>query len=139
MLVGFREPVDDSRHVAQTQPAAVGLRPEGELFVFLAPIGLADRAKEDLAALGPHRTARQVERRSAHGVGDLIERQTMSPERDFGHLDGDFVRRRVDEVDLSDLRNHDQLIAYLLRYRLQRERVEIAGDRDVHDLVAARE
>ena len=76
-LFGLGKSVDDGRDVAETQPAAVGACPDDQVFELLAPIGLADRPQQDLAALGAHRPARHIERGPADGVGDLVKGQPV--------------------------------------------------------------
>ena len=61
VLVRFLEAVDDRRHVAEPQAAAVGTRPQHEVLVLGAAVGLTDGAQEDLAAVGADRAAGQIE------------------------------------------------------------------------------
>ena len=136
-LIGLGKPVDDGRDVTEAQPAAVGARPQHEVLVLLAPVGLAGRAEQDLATLRAHRPARQVERGAPNGVGDLVERQPVPSQRHLRDLDRDLVRRCADDVGLCDARDGGQLIADPLRYRLEREGIDVAGDRDIGDLHTA--
>ena len=135
-LIGLREPVDDGRHVAQQQAAAVGPGPEHEPLVVGAAVGLADRAQQDLAARGAHRTAGQVQRGAPHGVRHLVERQLVPAQRHLRHLDGDLVRRDADDLHLADLRQGDEPVAHQLGDRLQGRDVGGARDGDVRHLAA---
>ena len=82
-----------------------------------------------------HRPAGKVERRAADGVGDLIERQSVPPQIVLRYLDGDLVGWRAHEVDVRDLGNRGEIVANPLGDLLQSERVDVAGDRDVDDLL----
>ena len=57
-LIGLLEPVDDRRHVAEVQAAAVGPRPEDQVLELRSAVGLPDRPQQDLPPLRPHRPAR---------------------------------------------------------------------------------
>ena len=133
-LIGLGKSVDDDRDVAEAQPAAVGAGPEHEVFVLLAPVGLADRAKQDLAALGAHRSAWQVERGAPDGVGDLVERQPVPSQRNLRDLDRDLVWRGADDVDLCNARDSGQLISDPLGDRLEGEGIDVARYRDIGNL-----
>ena len=136
LLVRLREAVDHRGHVAELQATAVGLRPQHEVFVLVAAVGLPDRAQQDLAAVGADGAAGEVERGPPHGVGDLIEGHPVPPQGRFRDLDGDLVGRSAHDVDLGDLRQDGQLVAHALGDRLQGEDVGVARNGDVRDLVA---
>ena len=137
-LVGLLEAVHDGRHVAEAQAAAVGPRPEDEVLELGPPVGLPDRPQQDLPPLRPHGPARQVERRPAHRLRHLVERHPVPPQVVLRDLDRDLVGRRAHDVDLRDLRNRGQLVPDALGDLLQRERVDVAGDRYVDDLLPHR-
>ena len=61
-LVRLGEPVDDGGHVTQMQPASVRSGPDDEFFEFVASIGLADRAQQNLSAIRSHGAAREIQR-----------------------------------------------------------------------------
>ena len=63
--------------IAQMESRAVRPREDHQVFVLAAAIGLTDRAQQDLPAVGPDRPARHVERRTAHGGGDVVEGQPV--------------------------------------------------------------
>ena len=133
-LIGLGKPVDDGRDVADAQPAAVGARPDDEVLVLLTPVSLAERAEQDLAALGAHRPARQVEGGAPDGVGDLVERQPVPSQRNLRDLDRDLVWWCADDLDLCDARDGGQLIADPLRCGFERKGIDVARDRDIGDL-----
>ena len=134
LLIGLLEPVDHRRHVAEAQAAAVGPRPQHQVLELRPAVRLPDRPQQDLPPLRPHRPARQVQRRAPNRIRHLVERHPVPPQVVLRDLDRDLVGRRAHDVDLRDARGRGQLVPHPLRDLLQRERVHVAGDRDVDDL-----
>ena len=80
------------------------------------------------------RAAWHIKGRAPDGVRDLVERDLVPAQGCFRHLDGDLVVGHAADLGLADVRHGNQAIAYPLGDRLQRYKVRIAGDGDVHDL-----
>ena len=134
--IGFFKAVDHAGHIGQTQATAVGPRHQGQVFVLPAPISLTDGPEQNLPRFGFHRTARQIHRRAANGLGHIVEREPVPAEVGLGHLDCDFVGANTPQVGLGNALQIRNLVTNLLAQQLEREFIGISGERNIDHLQA---
>ena len=129
------EGVADGRHLAQSQPRAVGARAHHDFGEFLAGIALALGADQDLAGVGLDAAAGQVQRSAAHRRGQLGEGQAVGAQVGLGHLDGDFIRARAYKLGLGDFWIEQQVVAHTLGEFLEGAFAGFAVDHHVDGLL----
>ena len=94
-------------------------------------VRLPHGAQPDLAVLALDRSAWKVDGGPPHGADDVVEGQSVTPQRRLRDFDGDLVGTHAGELDLRDFRQAEQLVAHALGDPLEGELVGPSRDRDI--------
>ena len=138
-FVGFGKPVNHRGHVLEKQARTIASRKQDKAFIVLTTVGLTDGPQQDLAALGAHGPTRQVQRRTAHGAGHVVEPQPVASQRRFRDFDADLVGPSSHHLHLRDLWQRCEPVTDLFCNPFQREFVRDTGYRNFHHLLSGRQ
>ena len=130
------EAVADISHIAEQHARAVRISDQHDIREICGDIGLLESAQRNITALGTNRATRQVDRRTADRIDDVIERQVVLAQCVFRHLDCHLGLAQPFDINLVHARKARNVVAHAVGNVAQRGLVGIGADDELDDFLA---